>query len=83
MMIIIFVDDMVHMVEVKDAQQKSSLASLPPGKHQAAMTTILRNTKEIIVAREKQQNISRCSNDATHKSQVFYTQSGDQNHPHA
>ena len=83
MTIIIFVDDMVRMVDVKDAQKKSSLASLPPGKHQAAMTTILRNTKEIIVAHEKKQNISRCSNDVTHKSQVFYTLSGDRNHPHA
>ena len=83
MMKIIFINDMVRMVEAMDSQHKSILDSLPLSVHQDSMTTIVRNTKEISFSREEKKNISNFSNEPADKSQVFYTQSGDRNHPHS
>jgi hypothetical protein len=61
----------IYATEVEVMQQKSSLASLPPGKRATAMETIASKTKEIIATHVEQQSISELITTAIDKALIF------------
>jgi hypothetical protein len=67
-------DDKVHTIEAEVTQQKRSLASLPSGEHQATITIIMTNTKEIAKEHVTQQTISDLTTNVANKALIFYTQ---------
>ena len=65
-------NEWIYTTEVVVTQQKSTMTSLPLGERHATMTMIAKKTKEIIVARSKQETLSGISNDKNDKAHACY-----------
>jgi len=68
------IDEWIYTTEVVVTQQKRTMTSLPSGERHTTMKMIAKTTKEITIARLKQETLSRISNDVIDKSHACYNQ---------